>query len=369
MEKQTGRRLVIACGGTGGHLFPGIAVAEAWRQRGGEVILIISEKQIDSLAAEGFGHLRFERQPSVAMPRLWSPRMLGFVAGLARGIGANRRLLKEFGAHAVLGMGGFTSTAPLIAGRWSGLATFIHESNAIPGRANLLNARFSTEVLVGFAACGKHFPGRTPQFVGTPLRPSVEQRPDRGESLARFGLRPDRQTLLVMGGSQGARRINELVCDALGKLPADRMQVLHISGPQDYEMARVAHEKAPENLTRVILPFCADMQHALACADVAICRSGASTLTELAHYGVPSVLIPYPFAAHDHQTRNAEIFAEPGAALLWRQEDLSEASFAGRLTGLMADVNALAAMRGAMSRLAVPDAGGKICDVIEASLR
>lgn len=359
---------MIACGGTGGHLFPGIAVAEAWRQRGGEVILIISEKQIDSLAAEGYGHLRFERQPSVAMPRLWSPRMIAFLAGLGRGIGDNRRLLKEFGADAVLGMGGFTSTAPLIAGRWRRLATFIHESNAIPGRANLLNARFSTEVLVGFEACGQRFPGRTPRFVGTPLRPSVEKKPDRAESLSRFGLRPDRQTLLVMGGSQGARRINELVCDALAKLPADRVQVLHISGPQDYEVARLAHEKAPGDLVRVVLPFCADMQHALACADLAICRSGASTLTELAHYGVPSVLIPYPFAAHDHQTRNAEIFSEPGAALLWRQADLNEASFADRLTGLMADESAMAAMRRAMSQLSVPDAAGQICDVIEAAL-
>lgn len=377
ISDQTGshrnpRRLVIACGGTGGHLFPGIAVAEAWRARGGDVLLIISEKQIDQLATEGYGHLRFERQKSVAMPPIWSPRILGFGAALLRGIWENRRLLREFRADAVLGMGGFTSTAPLIAGRSRGLPTFIHESNAIPGRANLLNAKFSTRVLVGFAECAGHFGGRQKagavDVVGTPLRPSVAAKPDRAESLARFGLRPDRRTLLVMGGSQGARRVNELVCESLARFPADRVQVLHITGPQDHEFARVAYEKAPPALSTALLPFCADMQHALAVADLALCRSGASTLTELAYYGVPAVLVPYPFAAHDHQTRNAEVFSRPGAAELWPQGDLDPATFAARLTALLENADALGRMRQAMATLAAPDASDRIGDVIEAAM-
>ena len=369
MESNIEGKLVIACGGTGGHLFPGIAVAEAWQKRGGEVLLIISEKQIDVLATEGYGHLRFERQQSVAMPPIYSPRILKFGLGLLKGISGSRRLLKSFEADAVLGMGGFTSTAPLIAGWSRSLATFIHESNAIPGRANLLNARFSTQILVGFEECANRFGTRQAITVGTPLRPSVAAKPDRSKALARFGLRPDRRTLLVMGGSQGARRINELVCGSLGELPTDRVQVLHITGPQDYEMAAAAHAAAPVELTKVVLPFCADMQHALAAADLAICRSGASTLTELAHYGLPAVLVPYPFAAHDHQSRNAEAFSGPGAAAFWPQADLDEATFVRRVVSLIEDDEALAGMREAMSGLALPEAAERICAVIEAEIK
>lgn len=365
---REGRRLVIACGGTGGHLFPGIAVAEAWRERGGEALLIISEKQIDALAAEGYGHLRFERQRAMAMPPLWSPRMLGFAAGLGGAFLRSRSLLKAFRAGAVLGMGGFTSTAPLMAGRSLGLPTFIHESNAIPGRANRLNARVSTAVLVGFPGCDRRFGAKTGTVVGTPLRPSVARKPPREEALRRFGLRPDRRTLLVMGGSQGARRLNELVCAALPGLPADRLQVLHITGPQDFEMSRAAHEAVTTGLSHAVLPFCADMENALAAADLAVCRSGASTLTELAYYGLPAVLVPYPFAAHDHQMRNAEIFSGPGAAELWRQEELEEGSFANRLADLMAREETLAAMSRAMAALAIPDAGRRICEVIAAAV-
>ncbi|NNE92349.1 MAG: undecaprenyldiphospho-muramoylpentapeptide beta-N-acetylglucosaminyltransferase, partial [Verrucomicrobiales bacterium] len=156
-ESVSGKKLVIACGGTGGHLFPGIAVAEAWTARGGEVLILISEKQIDTLATEGYDHLRFERLPSIAMPRITSPKMIGFGFKFLGGLGACRKLLKSFGADAVLGMGGFTSAAPLLAGKLAGLPTFVHESNAIPGRANKLNAKFARTVLVGFERCAAHF--------------------------------------------------------------------------------------------------------------------------------------------------------------------------------------------------------------------
>ena len=162
--------------------------------------------------------------------------------------------------------------------------------------------------------------------------------------------------------------MNELVCESLPRFPADRVQVLHISGPQDHDFARAAYEKAPPGLTTALLPFCADMQHALAAADLALCRSGASTLTELAYYGVPAVLVPYPFAAHDHQTRNAEVFSRPGAAELWPQNDLDPTTFADRLTTLLENEATLDRMRNAMIGMAVPDASDRICGVIEAAM-
>ncbi len=367
MLHYSGKRLVIACGGTGGHLFPGIAVAEAWTAGGGDALLLISEKQIDTLATEGYGHLRFERLPSIAMPGLFSLRMPGFLLAFLRSYRNCLRLLRQDGTNAVLGMGGFTSAAPLAAGRWMGLPTFIHESNAIPGKANRLNARFSLTVLVGFDACARHFgTGKRVEVVGTPLRPSVTNKPSREEGLAFFGLTPGKKTLLVMGGSQGARRVNELVAASLPALVQAGIQVLHISGPGDFEFVRPAYDARPE--AGVLRSFCAEMQFALAAADLAVCRSGASTLTELGYYGLPSVLIPYPFSAEDHQTRNAEVFSVPGAAELWPQAGLDEEDFSGKIISLLSNDQKLAKMRSAASPLVRGDAAGKVCEVIAASL-
>lgn len=363
MSDFSEKRLVIACGGTGGHLFPGIAVAESWVREGGEVLLLISSKQIDALAAEGYSHLRFEKMPSVAMPGLFSLKMPGFLVGFFRSLLECRRLLHEFKASAVLGMGGFTSTAPLLAGRLMGLPTFIHESNAIPGKANRLNALFSIAVLVGFGQCASFFGrGKRVEVVGTPLRPAITRKPTREEGLAYFDLKAGKQTLMIMGGSQGARRINELVAASLPVLADSGIQVLHISGPADYELVKPAYEEHPE--AGVLRDFCPEVQFAYAAADLAVCRSGAATLTELAYYEIPSVLIPYPFAADDHQTANAEIFSRPGAAELWPQKELNEDNFAGKMIDLMNDGGRLGKMKMIASTLIVPDASLRVCEVV-----
>ncbi len=361
------RRLVIACGGTGGHLFPGIAVAEAWTRKGGEALLLISEKQIDALATEGYDHLRFEKMPSLAMPGVFSWRMLRFIFVFLRSLGACRRLLKDFRAEAVLGMGGFTSAAPLAAGRIAGLPTFIHESNAVPGKANRLNALFSRAVLVGFDECVPLFgKGKPVEVVGTPLRPSLVNRPARDEAIARFGLDPGKKTVMVMGGSQGARRLNELVAASLPRFAESGIQLLHISGPGDYELVKAAYAACPE--AGLLLSFCSEIQFAYAAADLAICRSGASTLTELGYYEIPSVLIPYPFAADDHQTANARIFSGPGAAVLWVQDELDEENFSDKILSLILDEKQLLKMKAAAAGLSVPEASGRVCECIAASL-
>ncbi len=363
MGDVSGKNLIIACGGTGGHLFPGIAVAEAWKKRGGEVLLLISEKQIDALAAEGYDHLRFERMPSVAMPALFSLKMPGFLIGFLKGLVQCRKLVKSFSADAILGMGGFTSTAPLIAGRLKGIPTFVHEANSIPGRSNKLNARFANAVLVGFEVCAPHFgSGKRTEVVGTPIRPSVANKPSREEGLDYFDLEADRKTLMVMGGSQGARRINELIAAGLPEFEKAEIQVLHLSGPQDYELMRQAYDEHPG--AGVVRDFCSQVQFAWAVTDLAICRSGASSLTEQAYYGIPSVLIPYPFSAGDHQTTNAEIFSKPGAAVLWIQNEIDEASFASQIIDLLEDEERLEKMRSTMIDLAIPDASERVCDVI-----
>ncbi|MDQ6939359.1 MAG: glycosyltransferase, partial [Verrucomicrobiota bacterium] len=169
---------VIACGGTGGHLFPGLAVAEVLRARGHEVMLFISEKEIDTLATSTRAEFRFEKLPTVGLPSPFSPAIVRFLQRFNESLSACRRIYRNFKPHAVLGMGGFTSTAPVLAGRMRGIPTFIHESNAIPGKANRMTARMVRAVLLGFKECAQFFPKVRTEVTGTPIRSEL-QRIDR----------------------------------------------------------------------------------------------------------------------------------------------------------------------------------------------
>lgn len=354
--------ILIACGGTGGHLFPGIAVAEAMAARGHRTLLLISEKKVDAEASAKYPHLRFETLPAVAKPSTFSPRMLGFLWRLSSSVRRCRTLLAGFRADAVLGMGGFTSLPPVYAGHRLGLKTFIHDSNARPGRANVLTSRCCTRVCLGLEPARAFFPGRDTVLTGTPVRPEILQPPTREEAAASFGLDPCRPTVLVTGGSQGARRLNELCAEASKRLP-EGTQVLHIAGTLDF--ARVAEITGSDPRHRV-LGFCDRMAAACAVADLVIARSGASSLTEIAASGLPSILVPYPFAADDHQTRNAEVFAAAGAAVLAQERDLDAAKLAAMATAILEDPSTRARMAQAARALAVPDAADRVCDAIEA---
>lgn len=357
-------RLVIACGGTGGHLFPGIAVAQAARARGWETLLLISEKQIDALAVKAHGDLKFEKVPAIGMPKLLSPAMPKFLWRFFRTRRHCARLIREFRADAVLGMGGFTSLPPVMAGRRMGLRTYIHESNAIPGKSNRLTAKYCTAVLLGLEACAKHFPGKTVHVTGTPLRGGMTPA-DRAEARAFFGLEPDRRTVLVMGGSQGARGVNRAVLEAVEKLKdeADAPQILHITGPTEYESVKAGYEAAP-GVKASVAPFCDRMDLAYSAADLAISRSGASSLTELSAFGLPVILVPYPYAAEDHQRRNAEVFTARGAAVVCEEAELSGGRLGDVTRSLLADPAKLESLSRAIREMAPGDAAGRVCDVI-----
>ncbi len=358
-------RTIIACGGTGGHLFPGIAVAEALRAGGGESLVLISEKEIDALATKGYGHLNFETLPAIGMPPLLSPRIVPFGFRFLKTLSRCKGLVRRFRADAVLGMGGFTSLAPLMAGRRRGARTFIHESNAFPGKANRVAARSADVVLLGLEACRRHFPGKQVEVVGTPLREAMFESPDRGQALEHFGLAGDGgSTLLVMGGSQGARGINRGVTGALGEVAAVGIQVIHLAGPADVEETRAAYRGA--GVRHHVAAFCHEMQLAYAAADLAIARSGASSLAELSAFGIPTVLVPYPFAADDHQTLNAQVYVDGGAAVMLKEDELDPRSLGGLLGELLGDKReGLDKMRAAMSDMAVRDAAENICKSIE----
>lgn len=363
MEDRVGQPgLVIACGGTGGHLFPGLAVAEQWSVRGGRVLLLVSEKKIDQEACRKYDKFRFETIPALPKPATFSPKMLPFVFNVWRTIGQCKNILKEFKADAVLGMGGFTSLPPVLAGKRLGLPSFVHDSNALPGKANRVTSRWCSEVFLGLEAAKEHFPQAECVVTGTPVREELRELPSRKEAAARWRLDPSKPTVLVMGGSQGARKLNSIVADALGGSATedDLPQVLHIAGPDDEE--RVKNEVGECEGYRV-LGFCDRMPDAYAVADAVVARSGASSMTELAFLGLPSVLVPFPYAADDHQTLNARVFAEVGAAFLEPEADLDSGKLSARVKEML-DGSRGAGMRNAAQALAVPDAASKICGAV-----
>ncbi|MDD5349285.1 MAG: undecaprenyldiphospho-muramoylpentapeptide beta-N-acetylglucosaminyltransferase [Chthoniobacteraceae bacterium] len=356
-------KFAIAGGGTGGHLFPALAVGEVLLERGHEVLIFISEKEVDALAIQGRDEFRFEKLPSVGMPRLFSPAIFTFFQRFNASLAPCRRIFAEFQPDAVLGMGGFTSTPPILAGKLRRIPTFVHESNAIPGKANRLNARLVDVVLLGFEECKRHFPRARCEVTGTPIRRSLSRRLPREEALAVFGLQPGMRTLLVMGGSQGAHGINEALRAAAAGGGLAGIQVIHLTGAGDAPAMEQAYRQA--GVSAHVAPFCHQMEAAYSAADLVVSRSGAASLSEISHFALPSLLIPYPHAAENHQQFNAEIFARAGAAEVLKESQTTGDTLASAIGEIIEDPSRLQIMAKACGTLAPRDAAVCVADTIE----
>ena len=325
-------------------------------------MLLISEKEIDAVATKGRNEFRIERLAGIGMPKLFSPAIVGFAWRFWAGLRRCKALFREWNPAAVLGMGGFTSTAPILAGRSRKVPTFVHESNAIPGRANKLNARCVTRVLLGFEECRRHFPNAQCEVTGTPLRSALLKPVDKLAALTRFGLAPGRTTLLVMGGSQGAHGINAAVGSAIPKLKSYSWQAIHLSGAQDESATRSAYER--EGVPASVAAFHHQMEEAYGASDFAIARSGAASLAELSHFGLPAILIPYPFAADDHQTANAKIFAQAGAGILVKESAADASGLAREIGSFIGDPARLATMSQRSRALAPSNAAERVAETL-----
>jgi UDP-N-acetylglucosamine--N-acetylmuramyl-(pentapeptide) pyrophosphoryl-undecaprenol N-acetylglucosamine transferase len=353
---------IIACGGTGGHLFPGIAVAEVLRERGHDVLLFVSEKEIDSLALSTRSQFRFEKLPTVGFPSLYSPAIFGFIRRFAESLSLCRSIYQRFKPQVVLGMGGFTSTAPILAGRLRGISTLVHESNAIPGKANRLAGRVVGAVLLGFKDAAQFFPKVRTEITGTPIRTELKQL-DRQAARQKLGLEPNVTTMLVMGGSQGASGINQAIIKSLPLIRTAALQVIHLSGTRDERL--VADNYRREQIHAVVAAFHHHMEEVYSAADFAVARSGAASLAELAFFGLPSILIPFPYAADDHQTRNAEIFSRAGAAFVLKESELTPESLSQKIREMTDHPEQIRRMSEESASLAPRDAAQRVAITME----
>jgi len=354
-------RVAIACGGTGGHLFPGLAVAAALVRRGCVPTLLISPKEVDQEAVKGLSGMEIVTLPAVGLIRGGE---LAFVRGFIRSFRASARLFKSLPPQAALAMGGFTSAPPILAAKRTGAPTFLHESNTIPGRANRWLARAVQGAFVGFPTAAGRLRNHNVTLTGTPVRTDLQLRDDAAVCRARIGLDPARPVILIMGGSQGASGINELVLRSLPLLArsAPDWQWLHLAGSADTEKVRQAY--AALELKAVVLPFFAEMGLALGAATAAVSRAGASSLAELAATRLPAVLVPYPAATDNHQFHNARAFEATGAARLLEQKAATPETLAKLLVDLIGQPAVYAQMQSALAPWHSPRAAEQIAEAM-----
>lgn len=271
-------------------------------------------------------------------------------------------ILRSFRPNVLVGTGGYTSAGVALAEWLRGGKVVIHEQNSVPGRTNLFLARLAKKVCVTFEESLSYFPQDKTVLTGLPIRPEIAAGKDRRAARESLGLDPEKFTLLVIGGSQGARRINEMVLDAAPVLVENGMQVLHQSGEKNYDSVA---SRRPDVSGYFVRPYIDDMAAAYSAADLIVSRSGASTIAELTVRGVPAVLIPYPFAHAGHQTKNAEAVARAGAAVAVEESGLTGSALAGIILELAGDRARLDKMAEASKTLGRPDAAAAIVRIIQ----
>jgi UDP-N-acetylglucosamine--N-acetylmuramyl-(pentapeptide) pyrophosphoryl-undecaprenol N-acetylglucosamine transferase len=350
--------VAIACGGTGGHLFPGLAVASELQRRGCKVTLLVSEKEIDRQAVKSAHGFRVLTLPAVGLTR---GRVWAFCNGFAQSYFASRRAFRQTRPAIALGMGGFTAAPPLLAARRCGAAVFIHESNSIAGRANRWLSRIADAAFVGFSGARERLKCRTVLVTGTPVRPEFVPG-ESSESKVALGFEPDLPMVLVMGGSQGAEGINSLVLNGLPYVQRSgiRVQWLHLTGLRNVEAATKAYRD--HGLIAQVHAFTDRMHLALSAATLAVSRSGASSLAEIAATQTSAILIPFPHATDNHQWHNAEAFRQSGAAVLIQQRQTSPEALARLVLELLGDQQRRKSMQQALTQWHRPDAAAVISD-------
>ena len=349
-------RMIVTGGGTGGHLFPGIAVAEEMLRRfpQGRILFVSTDRAIDNktLAARSF-----EKKAIACLPlkgkSVWGT--LKSMAQLPISLWQALRIVRAFRPQLVLGVGGYVTGPVVLAARLMGIKTCIHEQNSIPGMANRMLGKIVHQVYISIPGSEDFFPRGKAVLTGNPVRAELLQEADRSKDQAAG------KTVLVLGGSQGAHRVNGVMVEAFAqKQSSEAVQVRHQTGSSDEAWVRKAYAAA--GVTAEVSSFIRDMAAAYRDADLVVSRAGATTLAELAVMGKPAILIPYPYAADDHQTTNAAFLARGGAVLMFQERELDGARLRGEILGLLHDAPRLQSMAARMKQFARPEATGAIVE-------
>jgi UDP-N-acetylglucosamine--N-acetylmuramyl-(pentapeptide) pyrophosphoryl-undecaprenol N-acetylglucosamine transferase len=351
--------MMVAGGGTGGHLFPGVAVAKEIGRRfeGAEILFVTGKRKMESevLRKAGF------RQTSISVEGMKGRGLLkgAWVAlKLPWSFLESLWIIRGFAPHLVLGVGGYSAGPVCLAARVMGVPSAIHEQNSFPGVTNRLLCRVVNRVFISFEGSRKHFSGGSIHLTGNPIRAEFVT------SETRLSGNGKPFTVAVVGGSQGARAINDAFVEALALLKKRNRpcRAIHQTGELDYERTAALYKE--RGIEAEVRPFIQDMAGVYREADLVVSRAGAGAVFEMAAMGKPSLLIPYPFAANRHQETNARFLVEAGAAEMILQENLTGEVLAERLAKLMEDRAALEKMGQAARSVSKPDASQRIADLL-----
>ncbi|MDQ3714490.1 MAG: undecaprenyldiphospho-muramoylpentapeptide beta-N-acetylglucosaminyltransferase [Actinomycetota bacterium] len=363
---MTSRRIVLAGGGTAGHIEPMLAVADALRvaDPGGRLTCLGTTRglEVSLVPARGF---QLELIPPVPLPRRPTIDLLLVPGRLWNSVRAAERILRATRAEAVVGFGGYVALPAYLAARRAHLPIVVHEQNSVPGLANRIAARFADVVAVTFPGT----PLAGAEVVGMPLRPTIanlDRAAVRAQARAHFGLDPTRPTLLVFGGSQGARSLNTAVAAAVDRLRAKEIQILHAVGGKNLVLDGPGSKAG--SAPYVVAPYLERMDLAYAAADLALCRAGAVSCAELSAVGLPAVFVPLPIG-NGEQRRNAEPVVEAGGGLLVEDSALSPDLILGTVADLLLDDIRLAAMASATARFGRRDAAARMAELVMATVR
>jgi UDP-N-acetylglucosamine--N-acetylmuramyl-(pentapeptide) pyrophosphoryl-undecaprenol N-acetylglucosamine transferase len=330
-------RLVVAAGGTGGHVYPGIAIAEEWRRRhpGSDVIFVGTARGLEAKVIPQAG-FPLRQIAARGFPRRSPLGMVRAAWAFAQSLTQSAALLRELKPAVVLGTGAYVSGPVVLVARLFGIPTVIQEQNSIPGSTNRWLNLVADQVHISFVESRNYFRRRNNLKVsGNPIRRSLVQQ-DRASACEALGLDPSRRTLFIFGGSRGARSINEAVAGALPMLRGLRdIQVLWQTGQEDLSAMESRAAGLPFPVR--VVPYLDAIDKAYAASDLAICRAGAMTIAEITACGVPAILVPYPFATHDHQTHNARGLADRGAAEMIPDRELTAQALAKLVEALFRD--------------------------------
>lgn len=351
-------RVMIAGGGTGGHLFPGIALAEevTTRHHKNDVVFVGTDRglEVRVVPAAGFP---LEMIPVQGLKGMGLLKFLKGLLILPLAFIASWKLLKKYRPDVVVGVGGYAS-GPVVLAAWiQGIPTAIQEQNALPGFTNKVLGRFVKVVFTAFEEARPFFPPKKVQMVGNPIRRKLM------DNYLRSSVRHERFTVLAFGGSLGAKAINEKLIEALNYLEdlKDQIQFIHQTGKNDVEKVRQAY--AEKGFTAEVLEFIDDMSAAYARADLVVSRAGATTLAELTVCKKASILIPFPFATDNHQEVNGSSLVAQGAAVMFRQSELTGEKLAKEIRRLKEDPEQLKKMEKAAALLGRPEASKELADV------
>ena len=353
-------RVIFAGGGTGGHLFPGLAVARELQQRDSttEILFVGTVQGIEArvLPREGF---RLETIPVRGLKGRGVRGLLDAAWGIPAGLLHSLMIIRNFRPDIIIGLGGYASGPVLLAGKLRGLRCAIMEQNLQPGFTNKFLAQFVDRVFTSYRESSAYFSGGKVLETGNPVRwrklPTVN--------------RSEKFVLLVFGGSAGAHRINLAVVDAMKSLTdlVGGLQVIHQTGQADFAAIKAAYDSLP--FEAEVFPFIEKMDEAYARADLVLCRAGATTVAELTAFGKPAVLVPYPYAIYDHQRWNAQALQDQGAAEMILDQELNGNLLAGRIQAYVADRWKIERMAAAARVMGRPEAAARIVDECYALVR